>query len=93
MRLAYERYAGARGFTPDEFRATAEEVAGADLKDWFRKSVSSTEELDYSDALDWFGLRFETPDGPTGRWTLVVRDGATAPQQKHLRLWLRSSLP
>jgi predicted metalloprotease with PDZ domain len=58
MRLAYQRYAGARGFAPEEFRATAEEVAGVDLKDWFRKAISSTEELDYSEALDWFGLRF-----------------------------------
>ena len=58
MRLAYKRYAGERGFTPDQFRMTAEDVAGIDLKDWFRKAISSTEELDYSEALDWFGLRF-----------------------------------
>jgi hypothetical protein len=58
MRLAYKRYAGERGFTPEQFRLTAEEVAGGDLKDWFRKAISSTEELDYAEALDWFGLRF-----------------------------------
>src|SRR5206468_3634967 len=57
MRLAYSRYAGARGFTADEFRATAEEVSGVDLKEWFRKYVSSTDELDYTEALEWFGLR------------------------------------
>jgi hypothetical protein len=28
------------------------------LKEWFRKSVATAEELDYSDALDWFGIRF-----------------------------------
>ena len=38
MRLAYKRYAGERGFTPEQFRMTAEEVAGVDLKDWFRRS-------------------------------------------------------
>ena len=61
MRLAYKRYAGERGFTPDQFRETAEEVAGGDLKDWFRRAISSTEELDYAEALDWFGLRFASP--------------------------------
>src|SRR5262249_60060126 len=28
MRLAYKRYSGARGFTPEQFRKTAEDVAG-----------------------------------------------------------------
>src|SRR6185503_18522278 len=28
MRLAYSRYSASRGYTPDEFRAVAEEVAG-----------------------------------------------------------------
>src|SRR5262249_21969649 len=32
MRLAYERYSGDRGFTPEQFRSTAEEVARDDLK-------------------------------------------------------------
>jgi predicted metalloprotease with PDZ domain len=64
MRLAYQRYAGERGFTAEQFRATAEQVAGADLKDWFKKALSSTEELDYSEALDWYGLRFAPPEEP-----------------------------
>ncbi len=63
MRLAYKRYAGEQGFTPQQFRAAAAEVAGVDLKDWFRKAVSSTEELDYTEALDWFGLRFAPAQG------------------------------
>ena len=25
--------------------------------------VSSTEELDYAEAIDWFGLRFAPPEG------------------------------
>jgi predicted metalloprotease with PDZ domain len=58
MRLAFERFSGARGFTQEQFRATAEEVAGVPLDDFFRKTVESTEELDYTEALDWFGLRF-----------------------------------
>ena len=63
MRQAYKLYGGERGFTPDQFRLTAQEIAGVDLKEWFRKNISSTEELDYTEALDWFGLRF-APDPP-----------------------------
>jgi predicted metalloprotease with PDZ domain len=62
MRLAYQRYAGERGFTPDEFRMAAEEVAGTELKDWFQTAVNSAVELDYTEALDWFGLRFAPTD-------------------------------
>ncbi|WP_148598282.1 M61 family metallopeptidase [Aquisphaera giovannonii] len=61
MRLAYSRYSGAKGFTAAEFRALAQEVAGADLSSFFHKALETTEELDYSEALDWFGLRF-APD-------------------------------
>jgi predicted metalloprotease with PDZ domain len=61
MRLAFERYSGDRGFTPEQFKTTAEEVAGTPLREFFRRSVESTEELDYSEALDWFGLRFRQP--------------------------------
>jgi predicted metalloprotease with PDZ domain len=59
MRLAYRRYAGTAGFTADEFRSCASEVAGTDLGTWFSTAIDSTEDLDYSPALDWFGLRFK----------------------------------
>jgi predicted metalloprotease with PDZ domain len=64
MRLAYQRYAGDCGFTPEQFRTTADQVAGADLKAWFKKALASTEELDYSETLDWYGLRFAPPEAP-----------------------------
>lgn len=83
-RLAYKRYSGERGFTPEEFRKTAREVAGIDLTDWFRKSASSTEELDYAEALDWFGLRFAA-----GTWKLEMREDATEAQKNRLRAWLQ----
>jgi predicted metalloprotease with PDZ domain len=63
MRLAYARYSGAAGFTPEEFKALAEEVAGTSLRDFFRGTVESTGELDYSEALEWFGLGFNQPGG------------------------------
>jgi predicted metalloprotease with PDZ domain len=61
MRLAYGRFGGTRGFTPDDFRTVAREVAGLDLSDFFRHALESTEELDYRPALEWFGLRFAQP--------------------------------
>jgi len=91
MKMAYRRYSGERGFTADEFRKTAEEVAGIDLKEWFRKAVSSAEELDYDDLLECFGLRFTTSEQPPNAWKLVVRDDATPAQQRNLDAWLRSS--
>ena len=68
MRLAYERYSGARGFTPAEFRATVEDVVAgdADLGAWFTHVLETVEELDYSEALDWFGFRFVVPETPDG---------------------------
>ena len=58
MRLAYTRFSEERGFTPEEFRATAQEVAGADLSEWFTRALDTTEELDYTESLDWLGLEF-----------------------------------
>src|SRR6185295_4063467 len=64
MRLAFARYSGAKGFTPEDFRKTASEVAGTDLGPWFTRALESTDELDYGPALDWFGLRFAVPFSP-----------------------------
>ena len=87
MRLAYKRYSGERGFTAEQFRQTTEEVAGVDLKEWFRKALASTEELDYTEALDWFGLRFAKSEGqsPANAWKLEIREDATEAQKGHLR--------
>jgi predicted metalloprotease with PDZ domain len=38
------------------------EAAGTDLKGWFAKSAESTDELDYTEALDYYGLRFRPVD-------------------------------
>lgn len=62
MRLAYDRYSGERGYTEEQFRAVASEVAGSDLTSWFAHACDSTRELDYTAALDWFGLRFKDPE-------------------------------
>jgi predicted metalloprotease with PDZ domain len=89
MRLAYQRFGGERGFTPDEFRMTAETVAGVNLAAWFKTAVSSTDELDYLDLLEWYGLRFTPSSAPiTGNWTLERRPDQTAVQQQRLANWL-----
>jgi predicted metalloprotease with PDZ domain len=88
MKLAYRRYSGEKGFTSDQFRQTAEEVARVDLRAWFKKAVASTEELDYSESLDWFGLRFAPGKGEATTWRLEARADATAAQRDRLKAWL-----
>ena len=61
MRLAYGRFSGTRGYTPEDFRAAAEDTAGVDLSAWFALALDSTDELDYTEALDWLGLEFSAP--------------------------------
>jgi predicted metalloprotease with PDZ domain len=63
MRLAYARYSGVRGYTLDEFKNTASETAGSDLSAWLHRAVETTDELDYNEALDWYGLRFRADSG------------------------------
>ena len=58
LRLAYTRYSGKTGFTREEFRSMAEELTGLPLDVWFVRALETTEELDYSEALDWLGMRF-----------------------------------
>jgi predicted metalloprotease with PDZ domain len=87
MRRAYERFGSARGYTPDDFRGVAEEVAGIDLRDWFRMNVSSAQELSYDDLLECFGLRFVDAT-PTGSWTLEARPDPTPSQKRNLDAWL-----
>jgi predicted metalloprotease with PDZ domain len=99
MRLAYKRYGGERGFTPDQFRATAEEIAGCDLTAWFKSALASTDELDYTEALDWYGLQFpQTASGdnsektnPRDAWKLQRRTTATDQQKSHLHVLTQSS--
>ena len=71
MRAAYAKYSGARGYTPDQFRDVAEQIAGARLTDFWNTAVRGTQELDYAEALSVFGLRFQ-PAAATGRAALGI---------------------
>ena len=64
MRAAYDKFAGTKGYTADEFRVVAEQVAGTSLKPFWDAAVTGTQELDYTEALDVFGLRFRSVSAP-----------------------------
>jgi predicted metalloprotease with PDZ domain len=66
MRVAYERFAGARGFTGEEFRALVSEVAGTSLATFVSAALDGTGELDYT-TLEWLGLRFRTAESAAGK--------------------------
>jgi predicted metalloprotease with PDZ domain len=87
MRLAIARYSGTRGYTPEEFVATASEIAGTDLSALFHDLLATTNEVGYDEALDWFGLKFAEPGAadPAKAWSLVVRPDASPAQGAHLR--------
>lgn len=65
MRLAYQRFPKGHGYSSAQFRQLLSEVAGQDLAAWLHHLLDTTDELDYTEALDWFGLRFAAP--PTGQ--------------------------
>jgi predicted metalloprotease with PDZ domain len=67
MRAAYQRFADTKGYTAAEFRAVAEQVAGASLASFWDSAISGTAELDYAEALDVMGLRFRSITAPADR--------------------------
>ncbi len=71
LRLAWSRYGkdgGAKAEHPDGERFTEQalsrilaETAGRSLDGLLNQALTSTDELDYDRALEWFGLRFKPP--------------------------------
>ncbi len=72
MLAAYEQYSGPRGFTPEDFRAVAEQVAGTSLAGFWDPAIEGTAELEYREALDALGLRFRPGGDRPGRAWLGV---------------------
>lgn len=62
QRLAYQRFSGERGYRSEDLKSTAGEIAGSDLGPWFAAALDSTADLEYGEALDWYGLRFCEPE-------------------------------
>lgn len=78
MRLAWRRYSGVRGFTPEEFRAVVSEVAGQDLSAWLRQALDSSDELDYT-PVPWLGLRIRSDAPPAPHAWLGLTLNGNAP--------------
>jgi len=91
MRLEYKRWSGAHGYTGAQFNQTVSDAAGVDVSDLLHKLIATTEEVDYTEMLDWFGLRFMKGDDPAKAWTLEVRPDATTAQKAHFAAFLAHS--
>lgn len=91
IRLEYKRWSGAHGYTEDEFDQTVSDAAGVDVNDLLHKLIATTQEVDYTEMLDWFGLRFAPSDDPAKAWTLEVKPDATPAQTQHLASFLAHS--
>jgi predicted metalloprotease with PDZ domain len=76
MRAAYQKYSGARGYTPDEFRAVVEQVAGTSLKTFWDTAIEGTTELEYAEALETFGLRFRPASPGSAYHGMTTRSDA-----------------
>ena len=55
MRLAFQRYSGARGYTDADFRKTVREVAGVDFGDWWTRTLETTERARLHRGIDVAG--------------------------------------
>ena len=64
MRLMFERYEQT-GYLPSDFRSVASEVAGEDLNPFFAATVDRTDDLDFDEALLYFGMNFSGRPRPT----------------------------
>ncbi len=91
MRLEYARWSGAHGYTGAEFNQTVSDAAGVDVSALVHKLIATTDEVDYSEMLDWFGLRFTPNEDPAKAWTLEVRPDATSAQRAHWSAFLAHS--
>ena len=81
----------ARGYTAEQFAQTASDAAGFDLKPLLHTLIATTSEIDYTEMLDWFGLRFIPNADPAKTWTLEVRPDATAAQTAHFAAFMAHS--
>lgn len=59
MRAAYERYSGERGFSTAQFLDVVRGVANDEVAAWLDRAASTAEDLDYTEALEWYGLEFK----------------------------------
>ena len=77
MRGAYALYSGEHGYTPAQFQAVASRVAGTDLGAFFHSALDTTDPLDFSEMLAWYGLRVTRAAGDSTKAVLGPRVRAT----------------
>ena len=75
MRAAYGEFSGDTGYTSDEFRKLASNTAGIDLDSFFASTVDGTAELDYREALDFWGLTLPALDEDEDEDTPPSKEG------------------
>ena len=91
IRLEFQRWSGARGYSAQDFAKTASDAVGFDVAPLMHTLVGTTEEVDYAEMLDWFGWRFTPGDDPAKKWSLEVRPDATPEQRAHFAALLARS--
>jgi predicted metalloprotease with PDZ domain len=98
IHLEYKRWSGAHGYTGEQFNRTVSDAAGVDVSGLLHVLIATTEEIDYTEMLAWFGLRFApvvasvgAPADPAKAWTLEVRPDASAAQKEHFGALLAHS--
>lgn len=90
MRLAYQRFGGERGFEHREFWALCEEVSGLELQEWLSHAICSATELDYQEALEWFGLQIQQIEQEKPVWKIGLAANRTEAQAAHFAAWQHS---
>ena len=63
----FAKFSTERGFSGEDIRASVADAVGAakgrEMRAWLARVLETTAELDYADALAWFGLRMTSPAG------------------------------
>jgi hypothetical protein len=62
-----------------------------DVSDLLHTLVATTAEVDYTEMLNWFGLRFAASNDPAQAWTLEIRPDASAVQRQHFASFMARS--
>ena len=94
MRLAYSQFSGHRGFRSEDIARVVATIAGPvharEAGTWLQRALESTDELDYGEALEWFGLRLGPPPDPPSGW---IGLSARADEQRTIVSHVRRGSP
>ena len=85
MRLMYARFSGEKGFAREDVRSSVAEIVGPaharEIRAWMARALETTAELEYVDAMAWFGLHMtpppEAPRAYLGVTTRAEENGKT----------------